>query len=186
MTLIVAHWLVFTMKHHVSAFFVAWASVTTARLFSESIGAQGLLGSHFGVPGLAAAYDYVVIGGGTAGLTVARRLAANASVTVAVIEAGDFYEFSNGNFSEVPAYASQFTGNNPTQKNPFLDWYQYTEPQPVSRCFFFAARIDIFLALVRGTDVICFRRLAVRDFYTTLEKCSAGPAGGIFCGKYGQ
>lgn len=104
--------------------------MVSTRLFSESIGTQGLLGSHFGVPGLAGAYDYVVIGGGTAGLTVARRLAANASVTVAVIEAGDFYEFSNGNLSEIPAYATDFTGNNPTQKNPYLDWYQYTEPQP--------------------------------------------------------
>ena len=113
-------------------FLLACVSITTARIFSESIDAQNLLGSHFGVPGLAGAYDYVVIGGGTAGLTVARRLASNASITVAVIEAGDFYEFSNGNFSEVPAYATDFTGNNPTQKNPYLDWYQYTEPQPVS------------------------------------------------------
>jgi len=105
--------------------------VATAKSPTESISAQGLLGSHFGTPGLAATYDYVIIGGGTAGLTVARRLAANTSLTVAVIEAGDFYEFSNGNHSEVPAYASDFTGNNPTHKNPYLDWYQYTEPQPV-------------------------------------------------------
>ena len=124
------------MTHHVLVSFIAWASVVTARLFDESIGAQGLLGSHFGVPGLASVYDYVVIGGGTAGLTVARRLAANASITVAVVEAGDFYEFSNGNFSEIPAYATDFTGNNPMQKNPYLDWYQYTEPQQVSRGFF--------------------------------------------------
>lgn len=104
----------------------------TAKVRGESINAQGLLGSHFGVPGLAASYDYVVIGGGTAGLAVARRLSTNPSITVAVIEAGDFYEFSNGNLSEIPAYATQFTGNNPTQKNAYLDWYHYTEPQPVS------------------------------------------------------
>ena len=121
------------MKSYASASFLTWASVATARVFSESVGAQGLLGSHFGVPGLAGVYDYVVIGGGTAGLTVARRLAANTAITVAVIEAGDFYEFSNGNLSEIPAYATDFTGNNPTQTNPYLDWYQYTEPQPVSR-----------------------------------------------------
>ena len=109
----------------------AWLLTLAATVSCESISAQGLLGSHFGVPGRSSTYDYVVIGGGTAGLTVARRLAANHSVTVAVIEAGDFYEFSNGNLSEVPAYATDFTGNNPTQKNPFLDWYQYTEPQSV-------------------------------------------------------
>ncbi|KAL8786110.1 MAG: hypothetical protein Q9213_002975 [Squamulea squamosa] len=94
----------------------------------EPISVLGLLGTHFGVPGRPAVYDYVIVGGGTAGLTVARRLAQDSSV--AVIEAGDFYEFSNGNLSEVPAYASFFTGVDPEQKNPSLDWYQYTEPQP--------------------------------------------------------
>lgn len=121
------------MRHYILASFLTWAAVAESRFFSESIGAQSLLGSHFGVPGLSGTYDYIVVGGGTAGLTIARRLAANASTTVAVIEAGDFYEFSNGNLSEIPAFATDFTGNNPTQKNPYLDWYQYTEPQPVSR-----------------------------------------------------
>ena len=124
------------MRLSILACLPACIAVLSARVFSESIRTQGLLGSHFGVPGLAGAYDYVVIGGGTAGLTVARRLAANTSITVAVIEAGDFYEFSNGNLSEIPAYATDFTGNNPTQKNPYLDWYQYTEPQPVSQSLF--------------------------------------------------
>lgn len=103
--------------------------------YFESITASGLLGSHFGIPGLNATYDYVVIGGGTAGLTLARRLAeptkSGSSVSVAVIEAGDFPQFSNGNYSEVPAYASKFTGNDPVQKNPLLDWYMYTTPQVV-------------------------------------------------------
>ena len=103
-----------------------------ASIFDENINAQGLLGSHFGVPGLPSSFDYVIAGGGTAGLALARRLAANSSFTVAVIEAGDFYEFSNGNLSEIPAEASAFVGSNPTQKNPLLDWYQYTERQAVS------------------------------------------------------
>lgn len=108
------------------------AHIASAVFSDDGIYAQGLLGSHFGVPGIQGAFDYVVIGGGTAGLTTARRLAANASVTVAVIEAGDFYEFANGNLSQIPAYASRFTGNDPVEKNPYLDWYHYTEPQPVS------------------------------------------------------
>lgn len=55
------------------------------------------LGNAFGVPGVDAAYDYVVVGGGTAGLTIATRLAENSNITVAVIEAGNFYQIDNGN-----------------------------------------------------------------------------------------
>lgn len=97
---------------------------------AEQIHSTGLLGSHFGVPGIAGSYDYVVVGGGTAGLTLARRLAAKSSVTVAVIEAGGFYELDNGNFSQIPADAIYFVGGG-TMQNPLIDWYQYTEPQPV-------------------------------------------------------
>jgi hypothetical protein len=102
-----------------------------ASAYSDSIFAEGLLGSHFGIPGFSASYDYVVVGGGTAGLTVARRLAANSTISVAIIEAGDFAAFSNGNLSQVPAYASYFTGNDPVLRNAYLDWYMYTQPQPV-------------------------------------------------------
>ena len=38
------------------------------------------------------AYDYVIIGGGTAGLTVADRLTENSKVTVLVIEHGEIGE----------------------------------------------------------------------------------------------
>ena len=120
------------MKLKILLFLSCYSLLTASQTFTESLGAKGLLGSHFGVPGQAGVYDYVVIGGGTAGLTIASRLAEDPSKSVVVIEAGDFYEFSNGNLSEIPAFASYFTGNNPKQKNPYLDWYQYTEPQPVS------------------------------------------------------
>lgn len=49
-------------------------------------------GNNFGIWGQNASYDYVVVGGGTAGLALATRLAENTSLTVAVIEAGGFYE----------------------------------------------------------------------------------------------
>ena len=103
----------------------------TCSPISEALQAQGLLGAHFGIPGLPGSFDYVVIGGGTAGLTVACRLAANTSVTVAVIEAGGFDEFDNGTLSEIPADAGYFVGSAPEEKNTLIDWEQHTEPQVV-------------------------------------------------------
>jgi hypothetical protein len=103
-----------------------------AQGFQETLAAEQLLGSHFGVPAIPATYDYVILGGGTAGLALARRLAANSKYTVAVVNAGDFAEFANGNYSQIPAFASVFGGSDPALKNPLLDWGQYTSPQPVS------------------------------------------------------
>ena len=59
--------------------------------------ATALYSNSFGVPGIHATYDYVVVGGGTAGLTIAARLAEDSDVSVAVIEAGGFYQQDNGN-----------------------------------------------------------------------------------------
>ena len=68
-----------------------------------------LVSSFFGIPGNNATFDYVVVGGGTAGLALSTRLA-TAGLSVAVIEAGGFYETDNSNLSVVPAYATFFTG----------------------------------------------------------------------------
>lgn len=62
------------------------------------------------------------MGGGTAGLTVAARLAENPNVTIAVIEAGDFYEAVNGNLSIVPGYGALVS-------TPAVDWGFQTTPQ---------------------------------------------------------
>lgn len=95
--------------------------------------ARHLLGSSFGVPGNAT-FDYIVVGGGTAGLTIAARLAE--SGTVAVVEAGSFYEISNGNYSEVPAYDAEFTSKDRSDVNPLVDWGFVTTPQAVSLTFY--------------------------------------------------
>jgi choline dehydrogenase-like flavoprotein len=71
----------------------------------KSAFAATLYSNSFGVPGLNATYDYVVIGGGTAGLTIAARLAEDPNVSVAVIEAGGFYQQENGNGRSVTSTA---------------------------------------------------------------------------------
>jgi ribulose 1,5-bisphosphate synthetase/thiazole synthase len=50
----------------------------------------------FGTPGTNASYDYVIVGGGTGGLAIAARLAESKDTSVAVIEAGGFYQIDNG------------------------------------------------------------------------------------------
>lgn len=89
----------------------------------------GLLGSSFGIPGQDYEFDYVVVGGGQAGLTVAARLAENTSMSIGVIEAGSFYELTNGNLSEIPSFDSWFTGKDTDDWQPGIDWGFITEPQ---------------------------------------------------------
>jgi choline dehydrogenase len=89
-----------------------------------------LLGSHFGLPGNKV-FDYVVVGGGTAGLAIATRLAEDSSKLVAVIEAGSFYEIGNGNLSQIPVYGPAFSGKSPYDIAPLVDWAFITTPQTV-------------------------------------------------------
>lgn len=92
-----------------------------------------LFSSAFGYPGRNASYDYIVIGGGTAGLTVASRLAAT-SASVAVVEAGGFYEVENGNNSVVPLLSLTgiaFIDPSPDfTPQPLMDWSLVSEPIP--------------------------------------------------------
>ncbi|KAJ4360912.1 uncharacterized protein N0V89_001481 [Didymosphaeria variabile] len=66
--------------------------------------------------------DYVIVGGGLAGLTVAARLAEDPNITVGVFEAGDFYENTSGNLSRVPGYGAQVSTSG-------ADWGLTTSPQ---------------------------------------------------------
>lgn len=53
-----------------TALSVLLASLLTTNVFSsptDPISGQQLLGQSFGVPGVNASYDYVIVGGGTAG-----------------------------------------------------------------------------------------------------------------------
>ncbi|KAF6237754.1 hypothetical protein HO173_003955 [Letharia columbiana] len=110
-----------------------WASAVSAASFhdrrqtgtSETSGA----GYAFGKSGVDASFDYVVIGGGTGGLAIATRLAENPSISVAVIEAGGFYEADDGNISVVPAYDIFYAGTGANTTNPLVDWGFLTQPQ---------------------------------------------------------
>lgn len=72
------------------------SNLLSAGLLKSAL-ASGLFSNSFGVPGQNASFDYVVVGGGTAGLTIAARLAEDQDVTVAVVEGGGFYQTDNGN-----------------------------------------------------------------------------------------
>lgn len=100
--------------------------------YSQQNGRTRLDGSSFGVLGINKTFDYIIVGGGTAGLTIAERLAENASLSIAVVEAGGFYEQDNGNISQIPAYAVQYSSASPSSIQPAVDWGIVTPPQPVS------------------------------------------------------
>ncbi|KAK8037363.1 hypothetical protein PG991_000709 [Apiospora marii] len=108
---------------------VASVTAVNAAPTQHSIRARQLLGSSFGVPGDDRTFDYVVVGGGTAGLTIATRLVEQRAGTVAVVEAGTFYELSNGNLSQVPATDGAFTGKAVDDWQPMIDWGYITTPQ---------------------------------------------------------
>ena len=94
----------------------------------DSIIGQALLGTSFGTP-FNATFDYVVVGGGTAGLTIANRLSESGQHTVAIIEAGSFYELSNSNLSQIPRYVWSGAGLTFDDVNPLVDWNFRTEPE---------------------------------------------------------
>ncbi|KAJ5205795.1 Glucose-methanol-choline oxidoreductase [Penicillium cf. griseofulvum] len=90
--------------------------------------ARRMLGSSFGIP-KNQTFDYLVIGGGTAGLTIATRLAEQGAGSVAVIEAGGFYELNNGNLSQIPGQDAFYAGTDLDDWHPGIDWGFHTTPQ---------------------------------------------------------
>ncbi|KAF1966150.1 alcohol oxidase [Bimuria novae-zelandiae CBS 107.79] len=105
-------------RWHLKYFVLSFCSIAVqAQWFPQFIGGH-LTGTSFGIPGRNATYDYVIIGGRTAGSVVAARLVEGTNATVAVVEAGTFYELSNGNLSQVPYYSQQYSG---------LDWQSHIE-----------------------------------------------------------
>lgn len=106
-----------------------WATALLAGSASALGDPFRLLGSSFATPGDNATYDYVIVGGGTAGLTLAARLVEQHAGTVAVVEAGTFYELSNSNNSMLPGGDGAFTGKGVNDWQPLIDWGYVTTPQ---------------------------------------------------------
>ncbi|TKW59563.1 Versicolorin B synthase [Colletotrichum tanaceti] len=77
-----------------------------------------------GTPNQPETFDYVIVGGGNSGLVAAMRLSVEGNYSVAVVEAGGFYQDDAGNITEFPAYASQFLDAPAT-----IDWKLMTKPQ---------------------------------------------------------
>jgi choline dehydrogenase-like flavoprotein len=73
------------------------------------------------------AFDFVIVGGGTAGLLIANRLSANPNITVAVIEAGGSV-YNNPNVTLVPRSIADFSPGLGTS----IDWSYTSTPQKYS------------------------------------------------------
>lgn len=90
---------------------------------------NGILGSASGLLGIDATYDYVIIGGGTAGLVMAERLSENPNLQVAIIEAGTYYQVADPLLGATPGGDSMFSGADPSESDPLIDWGFVTSPQ---------------------------------------------------------
>ncbi|KAF4448357.1 hypothetical protein F53441_8232 [Fusarium austroafricanum] len=88
----------------------------------------GALGETGGIPGVDASYDYVVVGGGTAGNTIGYRLA-KAGYSVAIVEAGAFLEISKPILATAPGGVTAGAGSSLLDSNPLRDWKFTTTPQ---------------------------------------------------------
>lgn len=73
-------------------------------------------------------FDYVIVGGGAAGLTAANRLTENPDIRVAVVEAGGFQDNSPITFQLGNLAVSTFVDPTSPAFIPEIDYIDITEP----------------------------------------------------------
>ncbi|KAI0390314.1 hypothetical protein F5Y17DRAFT_71379 [Xylariaceae sp. FL0594] len=86
----------------------------------------GSLTPLYGVP---KTFEYVVVGAGTAGTALAVRLA-QSGASVALVEAGQYYDFTNPLISSTPGLDVLPIGSDVTNANPLVDWVFVAKNQP--------------------------------------------------------
>ncbi|KAK2466602.1 hypothetical protein APHAL10511_000860 [Amanita phalloides] len=102
------------------ALLVAVTAVATVSFANAKLSFLGSSGSYGKQLLENTTFDYIVVGGGTAGLTVARRLTDSSSKRVLVIEPGG--SGFNNPLVTVPGNEYQFIGTS-------IDWLYFTQPQ---------------------------------------------------------
>lgn len=91
-----------------------------------------------------AEFDYIIIGGGTAGLTVAARLSEDASVRVLVVEAGG--DHSEDPLTLTPGLLAGLYGKSEYDWN-FTSVPQVTSPSSIYTEFFAMNRYQHFMTI---------------------------------------
>ena len=74
-------------------------------------------------------FDYVIVGGGTGGFAIAKPLAEDLEVTVAVIKAGVHYQCADPLLKSIPRDVT-FAGTK--ESLPIIDWGFFTPEDPAS------------------------------------------------------
>lgn len=91
-------------------------------------------------------FDYIIVGGGTAGLTVANRLSEDASVKVLVIEAGQ--DHSQNPLVQVPGLVVGMYGK------PEYDWNFSSTPQVSEYVVVIAVVVAVVVAVSVAVVVV--------------------------------